>query len=109
MAKNKDILSPEQSLFNELSLLIEQSQQEVVAQVNSSLTMLFWHIGSRINQSILQNKRAEYGKHIVVTLSRQMKDKYGRSFDEKNLRRMLQFADQFNDEEIVVTLSRQLS
>jgi predicted nuclease of restriction endonuclease-like (RecB) superfamily len=109
MAKNKDILSPEQSLFNELSLLIEQSQQEVVAQVNSSLTMLFWHIGSRINQSILQNKRAEYGKQIVVTLSRQMKDKYGRSFDEKNLRRMLQFADQFNDEEIVVTLSRQLS
>ncbi len=109
MAKNKDILSPEQSLFNELSLLIEQSQQEVVAQVNSSLTMLFWHIGSRINQSILQNKRAEYGKQIVVTLSRQMKYKYGRSFDEKNLRRMLQFADQFNDEEIVVTLSRQLS
>jgi len=109
MAKNKDILSPEQSLFNELSLLIEQSQQEVVSQVNSSLTMLFWHIGSRINQSILQNKRAEYGKQIVVTLSRQMKDKYGRSFDEKNLRRMLQFADQFNDEEIVVTLSRQLS
>jgi predicted nuclease of restriction endonuclease-like (RecB) superfamily len=109
MAKNKDILSPEQSLFNELSLLIEQSQQEVVAQVNSSLTMLFWHIGSRIDKSILQNKRAEYGKHIVVTLSRQMKDKYGRSFDEKNLRRMLQFADQFNDEEIVVTLSRQLS
>ncbi|MET4141136.1 PDDEXK nuclease domain-containing protein [Pedobacter sp. UYP1] len=109
MAKNKDILSPEQSLFNELSLLIEQSQQEVMAQVNSSLTMLFWHIGSRINQSILQNKRAEYGKQIVVTLSRQMKDKYGRSFDEKNLRRMLQFADQFNDEKIVVTLSRQLS
>ena len=103
MAKNKDILSPARSLFNELSLLIEQSRQEVVAHVNSSLTMLFWHIGNRINQSILQNKRAEYGKQIVVTLSRQMKDKYGRSFDEKNLRRMLQFAEQFNDEKIVVT------
>ena len=32
-----------------------------------------------------------------------------RNFEEKNLRRMLQFAEQFNDLEIVVTLSRQLS
>ncbi|MCL2026829.1 MAG: DUF1016 N-terminal domain-containing protein [Leptospirales bacterium] len=36
-------------------------------------------------------------------------EKYGRSFEEKNLRRMRQFAEQFMDEEIVVSLSRQLS
>ncbi|MEJ0103742.1 MAG: PDDEXK nuclease domain-containing protein [Bacteroidota bacterium] len=109
MAKKKNIITPEQSLFNELSQLIEQGQQQVVAQVNSGLTILFWHIGNRINQNILQNKRADYGKQIVVTLSRQLTEKYGRNFEEKNLRRMLQFAEQFTDEEIVVTLSRQLS
>ncbi len=38
-----------------------------------------------------------------------MKEKYGRNFEEKNLRRMLQFAEQFTDEQIVGTLSRQLS
>jgi hypothetical protein len=36
-------------------------------------------------------------------------EKYGRNFEEKNLRRMIQFAEQFKEEEIVVTLSRQLS
>jgi len=34
---------------------------------------------------------------------------YGNSFEEKNLRRMMQFAEQFSDIEIVVTLSRQLN
>lgn len=105
----KSIALTEKTLLNEISQLIEQSQLQLVAQANSTLTMLFWYIGNRINRSILQNKRADYGKQIVVTLSRQLTEKYGRNFEEKNLRRMLQFAEQFTDKEIVVTLSRQLS
>ena len=109
MEKRKNIIPGEQYLILELSQLIEQSQQQLVMQANSTLTLLFWHIGDRINQNVLQNKRAGYGKQIIVALSRQLTEKYGRNFEEKNLRRMLQFADQFTDEEIVVTLSRQLS
>ena len=70
---------------------------------------MFWQVGNRINQDILQNKRAEYGKQIVPTLSTQLENKYGRNFEVKNLRRMMQFAEQFTDFQIVVTLSRQLS
>lgn len=66
-------------------------------------------MGKRINEDILQNKRAEYGKQIVSTLSTQLEIKYGRNFTEKNVRRMMQFAEQFPDNGIVVTLSRQLS
>ncbi len=99
----------ENDLFNELSQLVEQSQQQVAVQNNSVLTLLFWQIGFRINETILQNKRAEYGKQIVVTLSRQLTQKYGRNFEEKNLRRMMQFSEQFSDKKIVVTMSRQLS
>jgi predicted nuclease of restriction endonuclease-like (RecB) superfamily len=110
MAKKiKNIIPTEQVLFNELSALIEQSQQQVVAQANSTLTLLFWHIGNRINNEILQNKRADYGKQIVSTLSTQLENKYGRNFTEKNVRRMIQFAEQFSENSIVVTLSRQLS
>jgi hypothetical protein len=97
------------ALFNELSLLIESSQRHLVSEVNSTLTMLFWRIGERINKDILQNKRADYGKEIVVTLSRQLQAKYGSNFEEKNLRRMLQFNTVFPEWENVVTLSRQLS
>ncbi|MFP5041170.1 PDDEXK nuclease domain-containing protein [Parasediminibacterium sp. JCM 36343] len=98
-----------QDLLTELSQLIEQSQQQVVAQANSTLTLLFWQVGKRINEDILQNKRADYGKQIVLTVSTQLKNSYGRNFELGNLRRMMQFAEQFPDLSIVATLSRQLS
>jgi predicted nuclease of restriction endonuclease-like (RecB) superfamily len=110
MAKaSKNITSTEQVLFNELSALIEQSQQQVVAQANSTLTLLFWHIGTRINNEILKKKRADYGKQIVSTLSTQLKNKYGRNFEMRNVQRMMQFAEQFDDNSIIVPLARQLS
>ena len=96
-------------LISEISLLIEQSQRHITTQANSALTQLFWQIGKRINDEILLNKRADYGKQIVVILSEKLMTRYGRSFEEKNLRRMLQFSEQFEDFSIVVTLSRQLS
>jgi predicted nuclease of restriction endonuclease-like (RecB) superfamily len=99
----------ENDLFNELSQLIEQSKQQIAVQANSAVTILFWQVGNRINQNILQNKRAEYGKQIVPTLSAQLENKYGSNFTEKNVRRMLRFAEQFTDSQIVVPLSRQLS
>lgn len=108
-AKTKIIDDNGQLLYDELSKLIEDSQHKLSIEVNSKLNLLFWYIGCRINQNILEYKRADYGKQIVVALSRRLTEKYGRNFEEKNLRRMLQFAEQFSDEEIVVTVSRQLS
>ena len=96
-------------LLKELAILIEQSQQQVVAQVNSTLTPLFWQVGKRINEDILQNKRADYGKQILPTLSQQFQSKYGSNFELGNLRRMMQFAEQFTDLSIVAPLARQLS
>jgi len=110
MSKQKNEIATDTNLlYRELSELIEHSRRQLVSVVNNTLTMLFWHIGGKINVHILRHKRAEYGKQIVATLSRQLSSAYGNSFEEKNLRRMMQFAEQFSDIEIVVTLSRQLS
>ncbi|HEY9262700.1 PDDEXK nuclease domain-containing protein [Chitinophaga sp.] len=109
MAKGKNATSIEQSLFNELSQLIEQSQRQVFSHANSTLTILFWQIGQRINDEILRNKRAEYAKQIVSTLSTQLKSQYGRNFEIRNLRRMMQFAEQFTELETILPLSKQLS
>jgi hypothetical protein len=49
----------------------------------------------------------EDGKNIVVAVSRQLTTQYGKSFEEKSLRRMMQFAQIFNDEQIVVSVIRQ--
>jgi predicted nuclease of restriction endonuclease-like (RecB) superfamily len=96
-------------LIIDISLLIEQSQRHIATQANSVLTQLFWQIGKRINDEILLNKRADYGKQIVVTVARQLETKYGRSFSDRNLRRMMQFAAVFNDFKIVTPLATQLS
>ena len=96
-------------LLKELTALIEETKTKISVQINSSLTLLFWQIGHSIFEHILHNQRAEYGKQIVVTLSRELVNKFGRIYEEKNLRRMIQFAEEFPDYENVVTLSRQLS
>jgi predicted nuclease of restriction endonuclease-like (RecB) superfamily len=108
MSNEPEKIMPHQ-LLQELSVLIEQSRQKIAAAANSTLTLLFWHVGKRINEEVLNNERAEYGKLIVPTLSAQLQSKYGRNFEEKNLRRMMQFSEQFADLEIVVPLARQLS
>jgi len=105
--KTEAVLS-DAGLFTELSHLIEQSRQQVAAYANSALTVLFWQIGKRINEEVLQNQRAEYGKQIVVTLSRQLEEEHGRNFTEKNVRRMMRFATEFPDFEIVPLLAAQL-
>jgi len=103
---NKPISS---DLIGDIRSLIETARQNVAIAVNAGLTILYWQIGSRIRQDILKGKRAEYGKEIVATLSRQLTGDYGNNFNEKNLRRMIQFAEVFPDKEIVVSLIRQLS
>ncbi|OGU58496.1 MAG: cytoplasmic protein [Ignavibacteria bacterium GWF2_33_9] len=96
-------------LVNEIRQLIDKSRNHVAVVVNAEITMLYWNIGRKINLEILKEKRAEYGKQIVQTLSAQLTIEYGTSFSEKNLRRMMQFAEEFPDEQIVATLKRQLS
>jgi predicted nuclease of restriction endonuclease-like (RecB) superfamily len=70
---------------------------------------MYWHIGERINREVLGNERAEYGKQIVATVSRQLQEEFGtKGFDVKSIRRMMQFASLFPEFQIVATLSRQL-
>jgi len=96
------------NLLTELRGLIDQARQHVAQTANSTLTMLYWNVGRRIQREVLQDGRAEYGEQIVSTLSTQLSREYGQGFGLRSLRRMVQFADAFPDEKIVATLSRQL-
>ncbi len=96
------------ALLADVRGLIEQAREGVARTVNAGLALHYWQVGTRVRQEILKEQRADYGAKIVVTLSRQLEREYGRGYAEKNLRRMVQFAEVFCDREIVVTLSRQL-
>ena len=109
MERKNEIVSAK-SLIQDIRKIIEQARGHVASTANYTLSMMYWHIGERVNAEVLKNKRAEYGKKIVASLSRQLREEYGtKGFDEKNIRRMMQFAQEFPKEQIVASVMRQLS
>lgn len=102
-------IHPNSDLFQDIKTIVDTAKHELASQANSVLTLTYWRIGQRIRTEVLNENRADYGQQIVVTLSRQLEQAYGNGFSEKNLRRMVQFAEIFDDEAIVVSLVRQLS
>jgi hypothetical protein len=96
-------------LLGDIRTLIEVAREQTARAVNSALVGLYWQIGRRIRQDVLLEKRAEYGKRIVETLSAQLTAEFGRGFDRRNLFHMIPFAEVFPDETIVNALRTQLS
>ena len=101
LAKNK--------LFADLSHIIENRKTRITRKANNEAIFMFWEVGKRINDEILNNQRASYGKQISATVSHQLQQKYGKIFERTNLTRMMKFAREFPDFKIVATLSPQLS
>jgi len=71
---------------------------------------MYWKIGERINREFFEGTRAEYGKQIVSQLATKLQQQFGkRGFEERNIRRMTQFASLFPDFEIVSQVATKLS
>jgi hypothetical protein len=47
-----------QGFIDELRAMIDQTKESIAATINSRLTMLYWHIGSRVLSEILKKERA---------------------------------------------------
>jgi predicted nuclease of restriction endonuclease-like (RecB) superfamily len=104
---NKDLQKTD--LLGQIKALIMQSQQQLAVSVNSALTLLYWQIGKRINEEILSDKRADYGKQIIKDLAVKLTEEYGKGWGEKQLRQCIKFSQSFPEKEIVYTLCIQLS
>ena len=98
-----------QPLVGEIKALIAESRQQVAVAVNSAMSMLYWQIGKRINEEVVQNQRAEYGKEIVVSLARQLTAEYGAGWSSRQIHYCMRFAEVFPEIEILHTLCAQLS
>ena len=71
------------SLLGDLRQLIEAAREQTARVVNSSLVTMYWQIGKRIQQDVLQEVRAGYGMEIVQTLSAQLTAEYGQGFGRR--------------------------
>jgi predicted nuclease of restriction endonuclease-like (RecB) superfamily len=101
-----EVSSPQ--LLSDLRALIQQERHHLAQSVNTTLVALYWQIGTRIRQEILQERRAEYGEEILPTLSEKLRPEFGEGFSARNLARMVQFAEAFTDPQIVAALARHL-
>lgn len=96
-------------LFSDIKSLIDETRSAVAQTVNAGLTMLYWNIGKKINDDILKNERADYGKQIVATLSHQLTAEYGKGFSKSSITRMCLLNSYFQDIRIVASLMQQFS
>jgi predicted nuclease of restriction endonuclease-like (RecB) superfamily len=95
-------------LLQDVRGLILTARQNVARAANAGLVALYWRVGDRIRQDILQEKRAEYGEQIVATLSHQLTEEFGRGWDRSAISRAVRFSEVFPDPKMVSTLSTQL-
>lgn len=96
-------------LFHEIKSLIRESRDRVALTVNAELSLLYWHIGKRINTEILQDKRAEYGQKIIANLSEKLTAEFGKGWSVKHLRHCLRSAETFPDEKFFSAIGNVLT
>ncbi len=99
----------EAALLADLRELIQSARQRIATVANSTTTLLYWHLGRRLLAESLQDERAQYGKRILATVSRELIVEFGQAFTLRSLYRAIQFCQGFTDQKIVSTLSTQLS
>lgn len=106
---NKPDTNDAPKLLNSIIGLIDQTRHIVAKTVNQELTLLYWNIGKSINDDILKNDRADYGKKLILNLSDELSNRYGSGFNKRNLHSFIKLNTVFQDIKIVHTVCAQLS
>lgn len=102
-------LTPHMPIFSDIRQMIDSARQRAVVAVNAELTLLYWHIGQRLQKEVLGKERAAYGQQIIGTLSRHLTEEYGKGWSERQLWLCIKLATAFPDVEIVNTVCAELS
>ena len=106
MSKNT-VVKTEQPDFSEVVHLIAAARQHAYQAVNTTLIDLYWQVGAYISNKI---KAAEWGDGVVDALAKHLAVTQPnlQGFTRRNLFRMRQFYETYQDDQIVSPLVRQL-
>lgn len=75
-------------LFSRVAELIEQSRKYIAKAVNTAMVATYYEIGRYIIEDEQQGKtRAEYGKRILLELSKRLTDRFGKGWSVDTLKR----------------------
>ena len=89
-------MKPSATKYNELldsiGLSLERAKENAVKAINTELVKANWEIGKHIVEFEQHGKlRAEYGSELLVNLSKDLKNKFGKGFSKSNLYLCRQF------------------
>ena len=89
-------MKPVQSTYTELldsiGSAIEVARQNAVKAVNTELVKANWEIGRHIVEYEQHGEeRAEYGSNLLATLSKDLRQRYGKGFGRRNILDMRRF------------------
>ena len=79
-------------IYQEIHDLLHKARQNIISNVNSTMTKTYFLIGKRIVEEEQDgNKRAEYGKNLIKILSEKLTKEFGKGFSQRNLEQMRTF------------------
>ena len=79
-------------IYQEIHDLLHKARQNIISNVNSTMTKTYFLIGKRIVEEEQDgNKRAEYGKNLIKMLSEKLTKEFGKGFSQRNLEQMRTF------------------
>ena len=99
------------SLLQQIRQLVEQARHDVARSINTELLLTYWNVGRLIVEyEQAGNIRAEYGKQLLVDLSKSLTNDIGKGFSRSNLQMMRLFYIRFEltESSIRQTLSGKL-
>ena len=83
-------------LYDEISNIIVNNKNKMIYQINNTLVETNFMIGKVIIENEQNgNIRAEYGKEILLNLSKKLTNKFGSGFSRSNLQNMRSFYDKY--------------
>lgn len=78
-----------QSVINEIKQILTEAREKVARTVNNELLLAYWNIGRVIVESEQEgSEKAEYGKQLLKSLSKELTRELGKGFSRSNLQNM---------------------
>ncbi|MCL4236191.1 MAG: hypothetical protein KJ042_16930, partial [Deltaproteobacteria bacterium] len=92
VARDRNAANGYDLILADVVALLESARHASARAVNAVMTATYWEIGRRIVEFEQGGeKRAEYGKSLLVSLSRDLTEQFGRGFGYVNLTQMRKF------------------
>ncbi len=81
-----------QSIFGDVSSIIDEARQTAARSINAVMTAAYWMIGQHIVEFEQSGEeRAEYGTALIKRLAEDLTQRFGRGFGAVNLSQMRRF------------------